>query len=187
MPQLANSLIYLFAEIDAKWPNRNRGIDGWYRASDPFPGHPPGNRGLTHAIDVDRRGIDPMWILWAMRRPSDVLYYVIWDRRVWSTRTGWDGHPYTGDNPHTDHMHIEIFQTVRAEDYAGGWNIAPESQGLGTAPGVGADGSQGVSAGLGAADPRDSRDFMAAAHWHLAELSHHLDGARQVIEDLRNY
>lgn len=32
---------------------------------------------------------------------------VIWDRRIWSARSP-EGRAYTGVNPHTDHLHIEL-------------------------------------------------------------------------------
>jgi peptidoglycan hydrolase-like protein with peptidoglycan-binding domain len=32
---------------------------------------------------------------------------VIWDRRIWSRRSP-NGRAYTGVNPHTDHLHIEL-------------------------------------------------------------------------------
>ena len=37
------------------------------------------------------------------------VMYVIFDRRIWSARAGGTGwRPYTGANPHTDHMHLSF-------------------------------------------------------------------------------
>lgn len=37
------------------------------------------------------------------------IWYVIWNRRIWSiTRPGKGWIPYTGDNPHTDHVHVSF-------------------------------------------------------------------------------
>jgi hypothetical protein len=33
------------------------------------------------------------------------LLYVIFDRTIWSRSNGWVARPYTGTNPHTDHLH----------------------------------------------------------------------------------
>jgi len=177
MATLAPSLRRLFSEIDGSWPNRDRRTDGWYRApsAGKSVGHNPGARGLVHAIDVDRDGIDPSWIINHIAR-SGAMYYIIWDRRVWSTKTGWDGHRYTGSNPHTDHMHIEIYQTTSAENFAGGWGIGV-TQGIGVAGGTGTSSGMGgsVSQGISAVDPRNAQDaiitsgnlfgVLAAAMW----------------------
>lgn len=156
MPTLSPSLDLLFDEIDARWPSRDRRTDGWYRSPSvgKSVGHNPGARGLVHAIDVDKDGIRPLWIIDNIYRNKAVMFYIIWDRRVWSTSTGWDGHRYTGSNPHTDHMHIEIHQTVTAENFRAGWGIAPATSGFGQAP----------SSGFGAAldfDPTPTMDSYA--------------------------
>lgn len=162
MATLAPSLRRLFHEFDVHWPHRNHGIDGWYR--DPKVGHSvghnPGARGIVHAIDVDRRGIDPDWVIRNIYHNTNVLWYIIWNRGIWSNTWGFTRHPYTLSNPHTDHMHIEIRQTVAAEQYSGPWGVTGGDQsGIGVAPGF--DPSGGVVAtGIGAADPRDSRDAM---------------------------
>lgn len=162
MATLAPSLRLLFNEIDALWPNRNRGIDGWYR--DPkvgiSKGHNPGARGLVHAIDVDRRGIDPMWIVNQIYRGIHILDYMIWNRVIYDYHKGWVPTAYTLENPHTDHIHIEIFQEVPAEQYSGGWHLAGLSGGAIVGGVAGASGGNFVSQGLSAADDRDPRAHM---------------------------
>lgn len=127
MARLAPSLNRLFLEIDARWPNRDRRTDGWLALPSVriSKGHNPDSRGEVHAIDVDRDGIDPLWIINNIYRGGGVLRYIIWDRRVWHTVYGWTGYAYTGKNPHTDHMHIEINFSLAAETYSGHWAIAP--------------------------------------------------------------
>lgn len=159
MPSLAPSLKGLFASFDFLWPRRNHGIDGWYRApKDGYSkGHNPGHNGYSHAIDVDVRGINPPWVIDHITQRSDVMFYIIWDVRVWSTVTGWNGHPYhvpEGGSLHKDHMHIEILQTNTAERFGGPWFGASSAPG-GTAELSPAD--QGGVAGLEAVDPRDWR------------------------------
>jgi len=177
MASLSPSLGRLFKEIDARWPSRDRRTDGWYRSPSVgiSVGHNPGERGLVHAIDVDKDGIRPLWIIDNIYRGGGVLFYIIWDRRVWSTRTGWDGHHYTGSNPHTDHMHIEIYQTVTAEQFSKGWGIAPATSGFGEAP----------SSGFGAAvdfDPTPTMDSLAN---RLQSLGSQAYGGASMVRDLR--
>lgn len=135
MAYLVRSLVNLRAEIDARWPNRTRAIDGWYRSPSVgiSVGHNPDYKGAVHAIDVDRRGIDPLWIVHNAYRGGRVLYYMIWNRRIYSRSYGFAERVYTGSNPHTDHIHIEVYQTSEAENYSGGWQIAPATSGVGVA------------------------------------------------------
>lgn len=40
------------------------------------------------------------------------IWYVIWNRRIWSItypNAGWK--PYSGDNPHTDHVHVSFVES----------------------------------------------------------------------------
>lgn len=189
MATLSPSLRGLFASIDFLWPRRDRSIDGWYRApsAGKSVGHNPGARGLVHAIDVDKDGLDPMWIINHITRRSDVMYYIIWDVRVWSTSTGWDGHRYNvprGGSLHKDHLHIEIRQTVTAEHFGGPWFSGGSPGG---AAGGGSGGGTGISAGLGAADPRDYRDAVyGTANWAQTGAEY-MNGSANHIAGSRNF
>jgi len=137
MAALAPSLIRLWPELDWRWPNRDHRTDGWYanpkvRTS---YGHNPGHNGYSHAIDVDRDGIDPLWVVNHIDKRERVLWYIIWNRTLYSRTYGWKPRPYTGKNPHTDHMHIEIYQTDFAEQWRGQWGIKP-IRGIPTEPDV---------------------------------------------------
>lgn len=189
MAALAPSLKGLFASLDALWPQRDRRTDGWYRApsAGKSVGHNPGLNGYSHAIDVDKDGINPMWIINHIARGNGVMYYIIWDVRVWSVKTGWDGHRYNippGGSDHRDHMHIEIFQSDHAERFAGPWFTG---QGGGSGGGSPGGGSSGGTAGIGAADPRDYRASVYAAGAdsafvanRLNELSWYNQGTREL-------
>ena len=48
-------------------------------------GHDSRLRGYSHAINIDEDGINPPWVIKHVTRRSDVMYYIIWDVRVWST------------------------------------------------------------------------------------------------------
>lgn len=126
MAALAPSLNRLFKELDMRWPRRDHRTDGWYASPSVrySKGHNPGHNGYSHAIDVDKDGIDPMWIISHITKNDKVLWYIIWNRTLYSNTYNWVPRRYTGTNPHTDHMHIEIYQTSYAETWTGGWNIA---------------------------------------------------------------
>lgn len=140
---LSPSLDRLFNEIDTRWPNRDRRTDGWFTDKRESVGHNRGARGLVHAIDVDDDGIDENFIMRNIYKGGDVLRYWIWQRKIYHVRDDWKPKPYYGPSPHTDHMHIEINQTVKAEQYKGHWGIASGDSGFGPAPGDGGFGSIG--------------------------------------------
>lgn len=116
---LAPVLLTLLREIDAAWPTRSRASDGALgdrehakRRSD----HNPDQRGYVRALDItyDRHAGPPMDALADYLRrigksQSQRLIpggYVIWDRKITSSRTGWDWIAYTGESPHTRHLHV---------------------------------------------------------------------------------
>lgn len=125
--KLAPSLVRLWPDINARWPNRDKRTDGWYASPSTrtSKGHNPGHNGYSHAIDVDKDGIDPLWIINNIAKDPKVLWYIIWNRKLYSNTYGWVPRAYTGENPHTDHMHIEIYQTDYAEKWDGRWKIKP--------------------------------------------------------------
>lgn len=123
--KLSPSLRNLFGEIDRVWPHRDRRTDGWYASVDDriSKGHNPGRGGFTHAIDVDKDGIDQMLLINRLKKSGGVLWYVIWNRKLYSNTYDWIPRPYNGKNPHTDHLHIEVYHTIAAENYAGKWGV----------------------------------------------------------------
>lgn len=122
-PYLAPSLVELRREIDARWPKRDRASDGWLgdaahaaRQSD----HNPDARGMVHALDVDKDGIDVPAVLVALIGDARV-WYVIHDRTIWSRTYDWKARPYTGTNAHTEHIHVSIRYETTAEQGTGPW------------------------------------------------------------------
>lgn len=82
-----------------------RTVGGW-RASDPFPDHPSGRaldlmiNDIPNGAAVGQRMADYL----AANATSLGVDTLIWNRRSWNVRRGtWV--PYTGTNPHTDHVH----------------------------------------------------------------------------------
>jgi hypothetical protein len=124
MAKLARTLRILRDDnINIKWPERPRALDGWIgdewhqqRQSD----HNPNKRDTVDAIDVDsgRTGDTPIHVPTAIAamimHPS--THYVIHKRRIMHREDDFLPHEYTGDNPHDKHIHDSIQQTAAAEN-----------------------------------------------------------------------
>lgn len=144
MARLAGSLVNLFAEIDARWPNRGKGSDGWIgdrahqaRRSD----HNPDSRGIVHAIDITRSPWTADIIIAACIRDDRPTSYVIHNRLIWTRSRNWEARRYTGSNPHTGHIHVSIQHGTRWEADTWAWGIADlgKRQGGAVKPGASDD------------------------------------------------
>jgi hypothetical protein len=128
--QLAPILEVLLGEIDTAWPARSRALDGTIgdadhqsRQSD----HNPDRNGYVRALDItqDVHHGPPMDHLAELIRrmgqaDSQRLLpggYVVWNRRIASTRSGWLWRLYMGPSPHTGHLHVSVSQ--RRDRYIG--------------------------------------------------------------------
>jgi peptidoglycan hydrolase-like protein with peptidoglycan-binding domain len=126
MAVLAANLAGLRREINAHWPHRDKGSDGWIgdlvhqgRRSD----HNPDDRGVVHAIDVDTDGIDPkLLVRRAIKHPT--TQYVIFNRTIWSRTHGFQARRYTGADPHTGHVHVSGRHGGQFEGDRTGWGLA---------------------------------------------------------------
>lgn len=115
MARLATSLETLRNEVDAVAPNRSRVSDGWL--GDPAhqgrpSRHNPNVLGVVTALDVthDPAGdCDIHAIAEQIRRhPHPELDYMVSNGRICSRRSDWDWREYSGDNPHTAHVHFAV-------------------------------------------------------------------------------
>lgn len=142
---VAASLQQLLAEVNQRWPNRDKESDGALgdaahasRESDHNPDYdvPPPRYGVVRARDIDRDGIDVEQLLEQLRRecvrPNPRVAYVIYDRQIMRSyykrigdRTYRPGEwaPYDGPNPHTGHVHVSVNHTAAAEDDVTPWFI----------------------------------------------------------------
>ena len=124
---LAPSLVEFRAEVDKKWPKRSKKSDGTIgdaahaaRQSD----HNPNSRGSVNAIDITYPGVDPDVVIAAVKKhPS--ANYVIFNRKIYTRSGGWKAEPYSGISPHTEHLHVSILQTVKAEQSKVHWFTDP--------------------------------------------------------------
>lgn len=121
-PYLATSLATFRATINEQFPNRDKSSDGWIgdaahakRKSE----HNPDAKGCVHAIDVDiddgDAGRDLRREILSACIGHKAVWYVISNGIIYSRTHGWKARKYTGDNPHTAHVHISILLTESAE------------------------------------------------------------------------
>ncbi|HEY6018650.1 MAG TPA: peptidoglycan-binding domain-containing protein [Candidatus Paceibacterota bacterium] len=126
MPVLAGNLSRLRAEINVRWPNRDKSSDGWIgdaahqsRTSD----HNPDSRGIVHAIDVDKDGIDANFLVsQCIKHPT--CKYVIWNRTIWERAYNFSPRAYTGTDPHTGHVHVSGLSGSESENNTQPWGVA---------------------------------------------------------------
>jgi len=124
---LAPSLVQFRNEVNKKWPNRSKKSDGTIgdashaaRKSD----HNPNSRGSVNAIDITYPGVNADEIIKAVsKHPS--ANYVIFNRKIYTSSGGWKAEPYSGISPHTEHLHISIKQSVKAEQNKVQWFTSP--------------------------------------------------------------
>jgi hypothetical protein len=115
-------------EVNALFPDRDKRSDGSVgdrahaaRDSD----HNPDENGIVHAIDIDEdfwggKHPDPQIANTLVRKlialgPKDKrLKYIIFEGFIWSARAKWQKQRYSGENPHSRHIHVSF--TALADD-----------------------------------------------------------------------
>ncbi len=126
MAYLVTSLRELFLEINRVWPNRDHRTDGWIGDSRHCPGesdHCADWAGRVHAIDIDKGGINPDYVVSRLTKYPGIIRYINWNRKQYHVRNNFQPRRYTGSNPHTSHIHVSIEHTDRARNYQGGYGI----------------------------------------------------------------
>ena len=105
---LAPSLAALRSEVDARWPNRDKASDGWIgdpahsaRVSDHNPDWSSTPPGVVRALDIDIDGIDVRRLLTELVGDPRV-WYVIYDRKIYSRTHDWAALAYTGGGQVTE-------------------------------------------------------------------------------------
>jgi hypothetical protein len=124
---LAPALAVGRSEVNRRWPNRDKASDGTigdaaHQAS--TSDHNPNARESVNAWDMDKDGVDVWAVIDAFQRhPSS--HYWIFNRQIADRDDGWRRRAYSGDNPHTAHVHFSIRQTAAAEQDQRPWGIWP--------------------------------------------------------------
>jgi len=125
------------AEINARWPARDRRSDGTIgdaahasRNSDHNPWVQFQGKGIVRADDIDVDGIDGAWYAEHMRllgakgdRRLNPGGYVIFNRRIAGAHTGWRWRVYSGSNPHIGHIHVSYSNRISDFDLRQPWGI----------------------------------------------------------------
>lgn len=125
---VADSLLTLRRQVNTLAPRRDTHADGTIgdatHQAQSWSDHNPDDAGIVRALDLTH---DPAGglncdelaeELAASRDPR--IKYLIWKRRVirsYTSKTGeppWTWTAYTGDNPHTTHLHISVVADNRA-------------------------------------------------------------------------
>ena len=132
----APSLRALFAEVNRHAPRRNKRTDGTIGdknhkpPSDHIPDKDAG--GVVRAADVTHDpagGLDCNRLAKTIQDRRDPrVAYIIFSRQIMSGDSGrkpWRWRAYTGDSPHTEHLHISIKHTTAAETDQGSWLGGP--------------------------------------------------------------
>ncbi len=120
MPFPAPCLLMLRAQVDLLAPLRSKRSDGimgdlshQMRKSD---------HNLGNAIDLTHdptNGFSAAALAEELRRqmtsaPNGRLSYIIWARGIASVRSQWAWKPYSGPNPHSNHVHLSIRAELRS-------------------------------------------------------------------------
>lgn len=129
----------LLEEINSIAPGRSKASDGWIgdaahqnRDSDhnpeTIPGNPPEQVDARDFTHDPAHGADMGKISEKLRKSKDRrIKYVIFNRRIFSSYAvngypAWTWRPYSGDDPHTGHMHISVVDNPH--DLTTPWGIA---------------------------------------------------------------
>ena len=121
-PKLCKSGQQLREQFDDTFPDRDRRSDGWIgdtrHSARPSDHNPDKATGMVRAIDIDRdvyKGGKPDLmpdiadqIRLAAKRGEKRISYIIFDRRIASSRMGWRWRKYKGSNPHVAHCHLSF-------------------------------------------------------------------------------
>lgn len=139
-PVLTKGLRNLRDQVNEAFPDRDKTTDGWigddaHRAHtsghnpDDTPGSKPAWDGdpdsdpEVRAWDMDADLRDPdvstqdyIDHLTSLPNLGLVLRYVIFDRKIYHVRTGFQPEPYNEDDPHTNHVHHEGAKTQAGDE-----------------------------------------------------------------------
>jgi hypothetical protein len=129
--RLAKSLATLRAQIDKRWPHRDRKSDGTigdtrHQAKGTKSDHNPNKAGVVTAFDVTRdakHGPDLKKLIPLLLKDKRTKY-LIHDRHIYAPAIqGGKARPYTGKNAHKQHLHISVSSNPDMYDRTFPWLI----------------------------------------------------------------
>jgi hypothetical protein len=123
-PHLSKAAETLRAQINERYPGRDKTSDGWLgdsaHASRPSDHNPAKPDGVVRAIDVDRdlsgRAkpdvmpylADQIRLCAKNKHDGGRLSYIIFDGKIASSKKSWAWRTYDGINKHNHHCHISF-------------------------------------------------------------------------------
>ena len=118
-PKLSKALIQLREQADDSYPDRKRDSDGTIgdarHATRKSDHNPDVHTGFVRAIDLDadfdKSSSTAAYIADQIRiaaKSDKRIAYVIFNRKIASTRSLWKWRKYTGVNPHIKHIHVSF-------------------------------------------------------------------------------
>jgi lysophospholipase L1-like esterase len=121
----SSALVTLLGQLDARWPSRSRRTDGIAPSAAHHRANPKSDHEVGNALDITRdptNGPDLAALATALLQDPRT-HYVIFQRRIANPeKEGGAWRPYTGANPHEDHLHLSIYADRR--DDATTWDLA---------------------------------------------------------------
>jgi peptidoglycan hydrolase-like protein with peptidoglycan-binding domain len=132
MARRAKATEKLLAQVNDAAPMRNKDNDGWLgdaahqaRKSD----HNPNVAGVVQAQDIThdpRGGFDSYKFAEYLRtHPDKRIKYVISNKKIFAGDAGpspWSWRPYTGSNPHDQHVHVSVADDPKLYDNEAQWD-----------------------------------------------------------------
>ena len=133
--RVAKSLLHLRDQVNLAAPTRSKRNDGTIgdaahaaRTSDHNPWVEDNGVGVVTAMDITndpKSGVVSREIAEALVKSRDKrIKYIISNREIVSaTVAAWQWRPYSGENPHTEHVHVSVSPVKRLYDDLSDWAL----------------------------------------------------------------
>ena len=104
--------IAVLRQATALWPKRKKASDGLLPSSAHVSQNPNSDHNTGLAVDLTHdpaAGVDCA-VIFEKLKEDERVEYLIFNRKIWSRAKAKQGNrPYSGSNPHTKHLHINIY------------------------------------------------------------------------------
>ena len=104
--------IAVLRQATALWPKRKKASDGLLPSSAHVKQNPNSDHNTGLAVDLTHdpaAGVD-CEVIFEKLKEDERVEYLIFNKKIWSRARAKSGNrPYSGSNPHTKHLHINIY------------------------------------------------------------------------------